>query len=78
MLLSRYFLVPLYYEEARSDSGKYDNASSLSGGLGDRVQGPKTIGRNGKAGLYKYDNGEGVKMHAFFFLCTKPRLQAGR
>ena len=40
----RYFLVPLYYEEARSDSGKYDNASSLSGGFGDRVQGPKTIG----------------------------------
>ena len=44
MLFFRYFLVPLYYEEARSDSGKYDNASSLSGGLGDRVQGPKTIG----------------------------------
>lgn len=44
MLFSRYFLVPLCYEEARSDSGKYDNASSLSGGLGDRVQGPKTIG----------------------------------
>ena len=33
-----------FLEEARSDSGKYDNASSLSGGFGDRVQGPKTIG----------------------------------
>ena len=38
MLFSRYFLVLLYYEKARSDSGKYDNASSLSGGLGDRIQ----------------------------------------
>ena len=44
MLFSRYYLVPLYYEKARSGSGKYDNASSLSGGLGDRVQGQKTIG----------------------------------
>lgn len=44
MLFFDIFLVPLYYEEARSDSGKYDNASSLSGGLGDRVQDPKAIG----------------------------------
>ena len=43
MLLSRYFFVPLYHEEASSDSGKYDNASSLSGGLGDRLQGKKAI-----------------------------------
>ena len=27
MLFSLYFLVLLYYEKARSDSGKYDNAS---------------------------------------------------
>lgn len=44
MLFSRYFLVPLCYEEAGSDSGKYDNASTLSGGLGDRVQGGKAAG----------------------------------
>ena len=44
MLFPRYFLVSLYYEEARSDSGKYDNASTLSGGLGDRIQGRKAAG----------------------------------
>lgn len=44
MLFFRYFFVPLYHEEARTDSGKYDNASSLSGGLGGRIQGKKAIG----------------------------------
>lgn len=38
MLFSRYFLVSLYYEESRSDSGKDDNASALFGSFGDRIQ----------------------------------------
>ena len=43
MLFSRYFFVSLYYERTKSDSGKNDNASTLFGGFGDRVQGRKTI-----------------------------------
>ena len=43
ILFSRYFSVYLYYEESRSDSGKYDNASALYGSFGDRIQGENVI-----------------------------------
>lgn len=43
MLFCHYFFLSLYYERSRSDSGKNDNASTLSGGFGDGIQGRKTI-----------------------------------